>query len=376
MIYPLAAVAATTICLAGCQEGPDPTRAVIGTSAFEIRSLTVGEGSALATADWNEDGHADVVASDGQELVILLGDGRGGLRPAGRFDAGPNPNELASGDVDGDGHDDLLAANHETQHLTLLSGDGRGGFAEGRQIDVEVEPHVHVVLPGDLDGDGIVDLAVDDRFGEGLVILPGLGGGRFGNGTLVSGGGDPYRLPAAGDVNGDGRADFALPNPRDVGLLLNDGPGMFSWRLSTPVSATTPFAVALADLDGDDLLDLVAASGEGSDIVQVFRGDGHGSFAERSESPFRMAPGPARIVVGDFDGDGMADAAVCSWDSPAVHVLFGGTRGLRTATVPTEAENPWGMIAVDLNEDGRDDLVIADGSGSTLTLFLSTEEMP
>jgi len=192
----------------------------------------------------------------------------------------------------------------------------------------------------------------------------------------VPGGGDPYRLSAAGDVNGDGRPDFALPNPRDVGVLLNEGPGMFAWRPATPVPATTPFSVALADLDGDDLLDLVAASGEGSDIVRVYRGDGHGGFAERSESPFRMAPGPARIVVGDFDGDGRADAAICAWDSPVIHVLFGGAEGLRVGSAPTEAENPWGMIAADLNEDGRDDLVIADGSGSSLTLFLSTEETP
>lgn len=376
MIDPLAAVVAVSICFTGCQERRDPAPAVIGNSAVEVRSLTGGEGSALATADWNEDGHADVVVSDGQELVVLLGDGRGNLRPSGRYDAGPNPAELAAADVDGDGRTDLIAANHETRHLTLLSGDGRGGFAEGRRIDVDVEPHVHIVVPGDVDGDGIVDLTVDHRHGGGLLILPGLGAGRFGSGTVVDGGGDPYRQVAAADINGDGRTDFALPNPRDVGILLNGGAAPRSWRLTRPVPAATPFAVALADLDGDDQVDLVAASGEGSDIVQVYRGDGLGGFAERSESPFRMAPGATRIVVGDFDGDGLADAAVCGWDSPVVHVLFGGPDRLRVGSVRTGAQNPWGMIAVDLNEDGRDDLIVADGSGRRVTLFLSTEETP
>lgn len=371
-----AALALTTACLAGCQPAPDRERVTIDGSAFELRRFEVGDGNALGAADFDEDGHLDAVAAGGDGLMLLRGDGAGGLEPGASVDAGPNAAEIAVADVDGDGHADILAANHETRHLTLLSGDGRGGFAPGRRIEVDVAPHVHVVLARDVDGDGVVDLAVDHRDGEGLLILRGAGGGRFAEGTLFGGGGDPYRGMAAGKVNGDGQLDFVTPNPDEVGVLLSSGTTPYDLRRARAVDARGPFAVALADLDADGRLDLVAASGEGSDIVQAYRGDGAGGFQELHDSPIRAVPGPKRLATGDFDGDGVADVVVSGWESAVVLFLFGGRDGIRIATAdatPGGVGNAWGLLAADFDDDGRDDLLVADGDGPLLTLFLSTE---
>jgi hypothetical protein len=100
--------------------GP-PSRIAIG----EARSP-----SAIAAGDFNGDGKMDVVvASEGSnDVTVLLGDGRGGLRQGASVPAGANPAEIFVGDFDRDGHPDLAIANHDTSFVTILLGDGKGGF--------------------------------------------------------------------------------------------------------------------------------------------------------------------------------------------------------------------------------------------------------
>lgn len=158
-----------------------------------------------------------------------------------------------------------------------------------------------------------------------------------------------------------------------MGLLLGADPKRLEFARAPSLAAAAPFAVELADLDGDGRLDLVAASDEGSSLVEVFLGGGRGEFRAAEGSPFHAGAGAKKIARGDFDGDGVQDVAVSSFQSPEVLVLLGGPGLLRTARV-TAGENPWGLVAADLNEDGRDDLVIVDLASPRATVYLSRGE--
>ena len=344
----------------------------VGDARFTSYSLPL-EYAAAAAADFDNDGDQDLVAGGEPQLAIFLNDGTGVLAAFSQVPGGTQPDHFALADLDEDGHIDIAIANHDTDHLTILLGDGQGAFqaAPNSPLRIEVSPHPHVVRAVDFDTDGHLDLVVDHRDGEGVLILRGLGDGEFEMpGTLVGVGGDPYRGFAVGDINGDGLPDLLTPNPSEVGVLINASQGQIAFTQASPVAAEAPFAVELGDINGDGRLDLIGASDEGSPLVWLFLGDGQGGFAVAGESPLRFAPGGKNIVVGDFNGDGAQDAAVASYMHPDVMVLLGGAAGILTGYLPG-GEHPWGLAAADFDGDGKDDLVIADDGAGRAVVYLS-----
>jgi hypothetical protein len=184
-------------------------------------------------------------------------------------------------------------------------------------------------------------------------------------------GGDPYRGMAIADIDQDGRLDLATPNPDHVGIAFGTDPERFEFGRSTRMTTRAPFAVALGDLSGDGIVDLVIAS-ETDPNVRVLLGDGTGAFTAAGDSPFEASRGAKKIVLGDVNGDGVRDAAIPNYMSQDVLLLLGGP-SIRTAWA-RGGEHPWGAVAVDLNEDGTDDLVLLDYTSSKGTLYLSRNE--
>jgi hypothetical protein len=189
----------------------------------------------ITLVDLNQDGELDVVSATRvvpPTVSVVLGDGKGGFGPVTKYKASNRPGvvfpiaplAITSGDIDEDGHPDVVVGNRGMDVLDgeawVLAGDGSGALADPQAI-----PGVSVLAPAfldlvDYDGDGHLDMMEADNdptiaalvasiagSGYSVCLTHGDGKGTFSGDNCMSTGDYPNEV-ASGDLNRDGKLDF------------------------------------------------------------------------------------------------------------------------------------------------------------------------
>ncbi len=158
----------------------------------------------------------------------------------------------------------------------------------------------------------------------------------------------------------------------------NDARAQLDGREALAVSYR-PAAVELADLDGDLDLDLIVVStgefagGQWNGCrVHVFRNPGDGTFSAQAPDVYTVADAPYGLAVADLDGDEDLDLALPHAAPDLLQVLWNDGSGALTAgpVIPVQAD-PVAVVAVDLDGDGLADLASADQFGFGLSVALN-----
>lgn len=326
-----------------------------------------GENSPLI-ADVNTDGHMDLlIASENNgSLDVWLGKGDTTLAHDKTYLVGDNPSSIAAADFNEDGRIDLVIANHERQQLSLLLGEANGRFGSKKQIEISVLPHPHVVSTADINSDGHMDIVVDSRDQSGLALHYGDGKGQFIRAdSIIAVNGLPYLGFALGDINGNGKIDIITPNANSISVLSNTEQDGFIIKQSIEMPGV--FAVEVIDINGDQNIDLIAASNDGT--VRLYLGFGDGQFKIEPAGEIQLAEGAKLITAGDFNGNGIDDAVISNWNG-GLHLLSYSNQRLNYQRLETaEVLAPWGISSGDLNGDGIAELVLTDGTGKNVNIY-------
>lgn len=347
------AILALVATLAGACSGSLDTAAESNTVVtYEVG----GRPRAIATGDLDRDGHLDVIVANSEDatLTVLRGIGNGKLRPEpSPIPAGQEPSDVDVADLDNDGDVDLIVANHETSNVTVLLNDGQANFApaSGSPYDTGARPHVHGLATGDFNGDGWIDVAVESADTKEVRVLLG---GAHGLGEIVAIpiGTMPYSRLGVADVTGDVYPEVLVPGHGDntVRILQREGVSLAlaEWKISL---SDKPWMVVGDDVNGDRRADVIVVH---SHAVSVWVA-GRDGFSPAAGSPFTIR-GATDVATGDLDGDGVADVAIGPWEGDEVTVLTGPKLALRKVRT---CERPLGLAIADLDGDHKGELLAA-----------------
>jgi len=201
-------------------------------------------------------------------------------------------------------------------------------------------------------------------------VLLGDGHGGFGAPISTSGGGDAAAL---GDFNTDGKVHLAVV-AADLCILLGNGAGGFTVANSYSFGAGNPTRLVSADFNHDGILDLAIGVINSAAQVDTFLEDGAGAFIPSTPVGQTDAQGVAAI---DLDGDGRIDIVTADYSHESVSFANGNGRehfaAIRTYSLPSNPNEPLpiNITTGDLNEDGLPDLVTSDYGTGDVTVGLT-----
>lgn len=349
-------------------------------------SLGGATGAGLLVTDLNSDGKLDVataVTGPSGAIMYAPGNGSGGFgSPVTLALTTPDLTGLSYGDTNGDGLGDLVACSGGKGGVgeTVLRDPSNPSTYKAATVVTAVKGALTNIAVAQLDSDGFADAVAVDRSGSKVTILSGIGDGSFATKYSITlpAGSQPGQ-PRLADVDNDGKADLVLPlrGLNKVYVYAGVGDGTFRAAASS-VDVLAPTDVRIADMTGDGMPDIVAASAS-SNSFAVFRlGD-----IQRIRT-VDTTNAPVSLAVGSFDGVSGADVITSTGNYNFNIPIVGGTytanpgvSGLPQTgplivsdTIPVNPVDPARGLdhiePADLNGDGKSDFVGLNRASGTI----------
>jgi hypothetical protein len=340
-------------------------------------------------ADLNGDGHPDLVVANqygiGQNSLVgsigvFMGNGDGTFQPEVNYSSGGSDYYAARAviaDVNGDGKPDVLVANEgfagEAATVGVLLGNGDGTF---QNVVTYAVMNPSTLAVADLNGDGKPDLVVGSCCNQTVSVLLGNGDGTFQSPVVYPSVGYLITDIAVADLTGNGKPDLLVAGGTGIGVYRGNGDGTFQPFVLFSFDEFGPNSMIARDINGDGKVDLIIG-GTNAPGLLVLIGNGDGTF----QSPVAYSSGGSsnyvpKIILGDVNDDGKPDLLVSTATfgvGATVGVLLGNGDGTfqPSVTYPSGAVFDLWLAVADLNGDGKNDVVVANGNPANIGILLN-----
>lgn len=365
-------------------------------SFIAASDVSTGDGPwGIVASDLDQDGRPDVVtanSSDGNLSILRntsLEAGSLAFAPAVNLASGTFTRSIAASDLNNDGRPDLVAGNQGSNSLSIFQNRSVPGSLTAssfhERINMVLGNSIVSVAAADLNRDGIADLiAANSTLAGTILVLQGLGGdtlssSSFSPAVTFNVGGFPRGISVA-DLDGDGWPDLAIANSStsNISVLRNTAAGgpvtsaSFESHVTFPAGAGVWHVVA-ADLNGDGRLDLSAVNSSAASVSVLKNQSTPGSVAFAQASTLAMGSLPVSLVAMNVNGDALPDLAAVSIQQNTIVVFVNAsvseTISFSTPFTLATGRQPYGIVAADLNADGRPDLAAPNYADESMTLW-------
>lgn len=322
----------------------------------------------LAVGDITGNGFQDLLATGGYEMrIALLENSENGFGNLAVLHEGETPRGITAIDINGDAFLDVAFSINSTNSLFYMLNNGGGSFSEPILI-VSLILNINDLKAADIDGDGDQDIMMGSGFQtrwyenvDGAFPIEHILNGPSG------------RIIDVGDLDGDGDLDIASTASGSTTCVWyeNDGTGNFSDNLIIRGPGNASRSVFISDINGDGLNDILLAI-NADNTVMWFENLGNGIFSNEILINTNVEF-PRSIAAADLDNDGDADVISGGNGQNDSLVWFENLDGLGTFSdqilITEEVDDPHYILAVDLDNDGDIDLASASRNDHTVAWY-------
>jgi hypothetical protein len=335
---------------------------------FEHKKIPLDKQLAsMAMGDFNGDGRTDLACFGlPDHLLILYQPAKGEWHEHASMrvpDVAPVQWNMAAGDVNGDGKDDLVVLGRHQTYIFLQ--EAKGGLAPPIVL-MNTSEKLSLAQVADVNGDGRKDLVYVAGEGQERTLCARLQdeSGRLGPELQFEV--DPPRSVSYADLDGHkGREILTIDNQTGRLKILQMEPSkkgddepagrLVQTGFGHQESGDRTRDVALGDIDGDGLADLVVTDPEGAGVFVFRQHKGEGLDPGQT---FPSFAGVAQVRIADLDGDKANEVVVLSTKERAIGISrFQNGRLTFPETVPLGEDEPLLLEIADLNGDKKPEIL-------------------